>query len=183
MKNDFELTCLPQQRELLATAMRLCGDIDRAEDLVQETLLNAMIGWDSFESGSNSRAWLYRMMSNLSINDYRKCRRRKKFAAEYPGDLLIALYGRDQDRTYPLADELLENELCDEIRGALYRLDPEQREVVERADLRGEKYRDIAESRGVPIGTVMSQLFRARRLLEVDLATFASRDYGIERAA
>ena len=69
------------------------------------------------------------------------------------------------------------------MKSALDRLGPEYRDVVERADLRGEKYKDIADALSVPIGTVMSRLFRARRVLEGELATFAQRDYGIKRAA
>ena len=77
----------------------------------------------------------------------------------------------------------MEDELCDEVKSALDRLGPEYRDVVERADLRGEKYKDIADALHVPIGTVMSRLFRARRVLETELAGFAAKDYGIKRAA
>ena len=71
----------------------------------------------------------------------------------------------------------------DEVQSALGGLGADYRDVVERADLRGEKYKDIAAALHVPIGTVMSRLFRARRALEVELAPFAARDYGIKRAA
>ena len=96
---------------------------------------------------------------------------------------LAALYGRDQDCTDDLEVALFGDELCDEVKTALDRLGPEYRDVVERADLRGEKYKDIADALDVPIGTVMSRLFRARRVLEGELAGFAARDYGIKRAA
>jgi RNA polymerase sigma-70 factor (ECF subfamily) len=179
----FEVACLPHQAELFGVAMRICRDPDTAKDLVQETLLRAMVAWSSFQQGSNLRAWLFRILTNAFINGYRKRRRHQRFATERPGDALAALYGRDQDRTDDLEDEVLGEELCDEVKTALGRLGPEYRDVVERADLRGEKYKDIADALSVPIGTVMSRLFRARRVLEGELATFAQRDYGIKRAA
>jgi len=179
----FELACLPHQAEMFGVAMRICRDPDTAKDLVQETLLRAMVAWDSFQPGSNLRAWLFRILTNAFINGYRKRRRHQRFATERPGDALSALYGRDQDHTDDLEDELFGEELCDEVKTALGRLGPEYRDVVERADLRGEKYKDIADALEVPIGTVMSRLFRARRVLEGELAGFANRDYGIKRAA
>jgi len=179
----FTAACLPHQAELYGVAMRICRDPDTAKDLVQETLLRAMVAWDSFQPGSNLRAWLFRILTNAFINGYRKRRRHQRFASERPGDALSALYGRDQDHTDDLEDEIFGEDLCDEVKDALGRLGPEYRDVVERADLKGEKYKDIADALHVPIGTVMSRLFRARRVLEVELANFAARDYGIKRAA
>jgi RNA polymerase sigma-70 factor, ECF subfamily len=179
----FAIACLPHQPELFGVAMRICRDPDTAKDLVQETLLRAMVAWDSFEPGSNLRAWLFRILTNAFINGYRKRRRHQRFASERPGDALTALYGRDQDTTDDLEETLYGNQLSDEVTGALAKLGADYREVVERADLRGEKYKDIAEAQGVPIGTVMSRLFRARRVLEGELSSYAARDYGIKRAA
>jgi RNA polymerase sigma-70 factor (ECF subfamily) len=180
---EFAAQCLPHQMELYGVAMRICRDPDTAKDLVQETLLRAMVAWSSFEPGSNLRAWLFRILTNAFINGYRKRRRHQRFAIERPGDALAALYGRDQDRTDDLEDTLFGEQLSDEVQGALDRLGADYRDVVERADLRGQKYKDIADELDVPIGTVMSRLFRARRVLEVELADFAARDYGIKRAA
>jgi len=179
----FEQACLPHHAELYGVAMRIARDPDTAKDLVQETLMRAMIAWSSFQPGSNLRAWLFRILTNAFINGYRKRRRHQRFASERPGDALHALYGRDVDHTDDLDEALCADELCDEVKSALDRLGPEYRDVVERADLRGEKYKDIADALEVPIGTVMSRLFRARRVLETELAGFAARDYGIKRAA
>ena len=180
---SFELACLPHQAELFGVAMRICRDPDTAKDLVQETLLRAMCAWDSFEPGSNLRAWLFRILTNAFINGYRKRRRHQRFSTERPGDALIALYGRDQDRTDDLEEALTENQLSDEVEDALGQLGEDYRDVVERADLKGEKYKDIADALHVPIGTVMSRLFRARRALEAELTGYAARDYGIRKAA
>src|SRR5262249_16056866 len=180
---EFSAACLPHQQELFAVAMRIARDHDTAKDLVQETLLRAMVAWDSFEPGSNLRAWLFRILTNAFINGYRKRRRHQRFATERPGDALAALYGRDQDCTDDLNDEVFGEELCDEVKTALGRLGPEYRDVVERAGLRGEKRKDIAGAVEVAMGTVMSRLFRTERVLETELAGFAAKDYGIKRAA
>jgi RNA polymerase sigma-70 factor, ECF subfamily len=179
----FAAACLPHQAELFGVAMRICRDPDAAGDLVQETLMRAMIAWHSFEPGSNLRAWLFRILTNTFINGYRKRRRHQRFAQERPTDALRALYGRDRDHTDTVDEALCEGQLADEVQLALARLGPDYREVVERADLRGEKYKDIADALALPIGTVMSRLFRARRVLETELADYAARDYGIRRAA
>lgn len=180
---DFATACLPHQQALYGVAMRICRDPDNAKDLVQETLLRAMVAWQSFERGTNLRAWLFRILTNSFINGYRKHRRHQRFASERPGDALIALYGRDQDHTDDLKDTLGADELSDEVQGALGKLGADYRDVVERADLKGQKYKDIAEDLEVPIGTVMSRLFRARRVLETELETFARADYGITKRA
>src|SRR6185312_15636492 len=143
---EFAAACLPHQPELFGVAMRICRDPDTAKDLVQETLLRAMVAWASFEPGSNLRAGLFRILTNSFINGYRKRRRHQRFANERPGDALTALYGRDQDRTDDLDDTLVENELSDEVQQALAGLGDDYRDVVERADLHGEKYKDIAQA-------------------------------------
>jgi RNA polymerase sigma-70 factor (ECF subfamily) len=179
----FAAACIPHSAELYGVAMRICRDPDTAKDLVQETLLRAMVAWDSFEPGSNVRAWLFRILTNSFINGYRKRRRHQRFATERPGDAMTALYGRDQDRTDDVATELYGNQLADEVSGALGKLGPDYRDVVERADLKGQKYKDIADDLHVPIGTVMSRLFRARRQLETELTDYAADEWGIRKAA
>jgi RNA polymerase sigma-70 factor (ECF subfamily) len=180
---EFATACLPHQPEMFGVAMRICRNPDTAKDLVQETLMRAMIAWSSFEPGSNLRAWLFRILTNSFINGYRKRRRHQRFASERPGDALIALYGRDQDHTDDLEETLYGDQLGDEVQSALGKLGNDYRDVVERADLKGQKYKDIADDLEVPIGTVMSRLFRARRVLETELADYASSDYGITKRA
>ena len=181
--SGFAAACLPHQGEMYGVGLRMTRSHQDALDLIQETLMRAMLAWDRFEPGSNVRAWLLRILTNTFINGYRKRRRHQRFATECPGDARAALYGTPEDNTGDLEDAIVEEELGDEVSGALDRLSPDYREVVERADLRGEKYKDIAEATGVPIGTVMSRLFRARRQLEDDLRAYADEDWGIKRAA
>jgi RNA polymerase sigma-70 factor (ECF subfamily) len=162
--------------------MRISRDPDTARDLVQETLLRAMVAWSSFQAGTNVRAWLMRILTNAFINGYRKRRRHRRMEHERQGDALLALYGRDRDHADAEVVTRADRQLGDEVRAALGRLGAGYREVVERADLEGQRYH-IAHDLHVPIGTVMSRLFRARRQLEAELAGYAARDYGIRRAA
>ncbi len=182
-RQEFAEACLPHQNELYGVGLRMTRSNADALDLVQETLMRAMLAWERFEPGSNVRAWLLRILTNAFINGYRKRRRHQKFATECPGDARAAFFGTTEDTTGDLEEAIVADELGDEVSGALERLSPDYRDVVERADLRGEKYKDIADALHVPIGTVMSRLFRARRVLEGELASFANKDYGIKRAA
>ena len=180
---EYATACLPLRDELYGVALRMTRSPADAQDLVQETLLRAFCAWDRFEPGSNCRAWLFRILTNSFINIYRKRRRHGRFATERHGDAVAALYGTRCDHEQDLEAALLEGALGDEVTAALGGLDADYREVVERADLRGQRYRDIADALQLPIGTVMSRLFRARRLLEEELEGFAAADYGIRRAA
>ncbi len=179
----FAAACVPFSGELTGAALRLTRNPDDARDLVQETLLRAMTAWERFEPGSNVRAWLHRILVNSFINGYRKRRRHQRFATERPGDARMAFYGTLDDCTPDPEVELTEDLLSDEVRVALARLGDDYREVVARADLAGEKYKDIAAALRLPIGTVMSRLFRARRQLESDLQGYAARDWGLRKAA
>ena len=181
--SEFSAACLPFTSELNGAALRLSRNPDDARDLVQETLLRAMMAWERFEAGSNVRAWLHRILVNSFINGYRKRRRHQRFAAERPGDARMAVYGTIEDHTADPEETMTADLLSDEVKGALTRLGEDYREVVARADLGGEKYKDIANALDLPIGTVMSRLFRARRQLETDLRDYAARDWGFRKAA
>lgn len=181
--SEFSAACLPYSQELTGAALRLSRNPDDARDLVQETLLRAMMAWERFEAGSNVRAWLHRILVNSFINGYRKRRRHQRFAVERPGDARMAVYGTTDDCIPDPAAAITEDQLSDEVKAALGRLGADYREVVGRADLSDEKYKDIADALHLPIGTVMSRLFRARRQLEGDLRDYAARDWGLKKAA
>jgi RNA polymerase sigma-70 factor (ECF subfamily) len=179
----FSDEVLPHRATLYAAALRLTRQPADAEDLVQDTLLRAFAAWGRFEPGSNCRAWLLRILTNSFINNYRRRRRHQRFASERPDDAMAALYGDVPRAEGDPARALLTHRLGDEVTAALSRLADDYRQVVELADLHGVRYRDIAAALDLPIGTVMSRLFRARRQLEHELADFAAADYGIQRAA
>jgi RNA polymerase sigma-70 factor (ECF subfamily) len=177
----FEATVLPLRRDLFGAALRLTRRRADAEDLVQDTLMRGLAAWSSFIPGSNCRAWLHRILTNAFISGFRRRRRHARFTSEAPDDALRALHESALDRADPTA-QVGTHALGDEVAAALDELAPDYRTVVELADLEGMRYRDIADRLGVPIGTVMSRLFRARRLLEARLAAYAA-ERGIVRSA
>jgi RNA polymerase sigma-70 factor, ECF subfamily len=181
---EFEAMTLPLIDDLFGAAMRLARNRDDASDLVQDTYLRAWAAWGRFIEGSNARAWMIRILTNGYINGYRRRSSHKKFAAR-PGDEPIELlYGAERcARSHDPERAMTEPMLSDEVSLALGELPDDYRTVVVLADLEGMKYKDIADTLGCPVGTVMSRLFRARRMLEERLAGFARTEYALGRAA
>ena len=158
---------------LFRTALRMTGNQLDAEDLVQETYLRAFRSLDRFEPGTNLRAWLFKILTNAFINDYRKRTRRPR-SASLDGVEDYYLYAHVIDSgIQPSAsrpeEEVLASLTDDRIIAALAALPDDFRQVVLLADVEGFTYREIAEIVGIPIGTVMSRLHRARRRLRAAL--------------
>ena len=175
---QFEQQALAHAPELFATALRFARNYRDAEDLLQETLLRAYVAWDRFEQGTNCRAWLFRILTNNFINE---CRRLARERRKGNHDDLTICAGRRRATCDP-ETMLLDAVLADEVIQALEALPASFRRVVVLADLRGMTYRDIAHRVGCPMGTVMSRLYRGRRLLEAALGSYA-RACGIAKAA
>jgi len=183
-RQDFEKAALPYIDELYAIAVRYTRNEADAQDLVQDTFLRAYAAWDRFIAGSNCRAWLIKILTNGFINTYRRGRSHRKFAARPGDEPVTAFFGEEtRDRASAPEAKYVEALLGDEVTRALGELTEEYRVVVVLADLEGQKYRAIADILGVPVGTVMSRLFRARRQLEHKLGPYAAADYGIARRA
>jgi RNA polymerase sigma-70 factor, ECF subfamily len=137
--------------ELLRVATRLAHARAEAEDLVQETFLQAWRSFDSFTPGTNCRAWLYRILFLVSRSGGRKARRVHLVALEDAPEAALA----DEP---PLPDVIGRGH----VRAAFESLSEEHRLVLQLADVEGLRYKEVAEALGVPIGTVMSRLSRAR---------------------
>jgi RNA polymerase sigma-70 factor (ECF subfamily) len=161
---------MPHLDDLFRIALRMTGDRTRAEDAVQETFLQAWKSFDKFESGTNCKAWLFRILF-YSVHH----QRRKWFRFPVAGDsdeILLAT---------PAADDAPSDKLTDEqIMSAVDSLAPEYRAVTLLVDVEEFAYREAAEILGIPIGTVMSRLSRARKTLREKLADSA-RSYGVLR--
>ncbi len=180
---DFQEEVLPLRGDLLAVALRYTRNRSDAEDLVQDTLTRAFGAWHRFQPGTNCRAWLCRILTNSFINGYRRKKRHRTLTDEKGEETAVAMHGDMSPRRADPSRAIVDECLGDQVSAALETLGPDYRQVVEMADLGGQRYKDIAKKLGVPIGTVMSRLFRARRQLETLLTDYAARDYGIRRAA
>ncbi|MDR5683810.1 MAG: sigma-70 family RNA polymerase sigma factor [Armatimonadota bacterium] len=165
----FEAIVSEHLDALYGAALRLTRNRADAEDLLQETLLKAWRSFHTFEEGTNARAWLFRILMNAHIDRYRKTTREPETTdVEDIGDFY--LYSKVQEsqqmRLVGDPEKLLDNVMEQEVREALESLPEHFRGAVILADLQGFSYKEIADILGVPVGTVMSRLFRGRRLLQ-----------------
>jgi RNA polymerase sigma-70 factor (ECF subfamily) len=170
----FEEDALGHAEQLYRIALRISGGPQAAEDLVQETYLRAFRAWRSYKPGTNLAAWLATIMRNANLDELRRQSRRPvQEPLDTDGDYY--LYNRLAE-TGPLPqDEVLARLSGNAIVTALGELPPNFREVVVLVDVGDFSYADAAEILGIPIGTVMSRLYRGRRLLKRALAEGAER--------
>jgi RNA polymerase sigma-70 factor, ECF subfamily len=157
---------LPYARQLHSIALRLTGNQVDAEDLVQETYAKAYAGFGTFKQGTNLRAWLYRIEANVFYNGCRVRRRRPEVLLESVEPTLD-----DHSVANSAEDDALAGMPDPALRAALRGLPSHLAATVYLADAEGYRYAEIAELTGVPIGTVMSRLHRARRRLRAMLAS------------
>jgi RNA polymerase sigma-70 factor (ECF subfamily) len=152
---------------------RLTLDQDDAKDLVQDTYLKAYRFIESFQRGTNAKAWLFRILKNSFINDYRK-KSKEPSKVDYQ-EVETYYNSEDVDRqiTPDLRVEALKDMIGDEISNALNALDVDFRTVIILCDLEGFKYEEMAKILDIPIGTVRSRLHRARQLLKEKLSEYA----------
>ena len=170
---------MPYVGQLYAAAMRMTRNPADAEDLVQETMLKAYRAYDTFQEGTNLKAWLYRILTNTYINRYRKAQRRptETDLGEVEDLYLYRRLGSEDtaDMARSAEDQLLEGLVESDIKEAVESLPEHFRLPVLLADLEGFSYKEIAEILEIPIGTVMSRLHRGRKQLQRALWEFASR--------
>jgi RNA polymerase sigma-70 factor (ECF subfamily) len=179
---NFEAAAMPFVDSLYNTAYRMTRNAEDAEDLVQETYLKAYRYYDKFEEGTNFKAWLFKIMKNTFINNYRK-RQQAPQVTDFADIEESAEAQVNEDLVKPAKnpeEEFLENVLDEDVQQALDLLPPDYRMVVLLADLEGFSYKEIADILEVPVGTVMSRLYRGRKLLEAAMLRFA-RDHGYLR--
>ncbi|HTA08024.1 MAG TPA: sigma-70 family RNA polymerase sigma factor [Streptosporangiaceae bacterium] len=173
----YEQELAGHQRDLYPAALRMTRNPSDAEDLVQESMARAYAGIRHFTPGTNSRAWLFRILSNTFVSGYRKRQREPQHVLSAEFDSLAAAPGAADEgpaRAAPSAEEAVLGQFAySDVRQALNELPECFRATVYLADVEGYPYRDVAEMLGVPIGTVMSRLHRARAMLRKRLSAYA----------
>jgi len=154
-------------------AYRLTLDEDDANDLVQETYLKAYRFFNSYEQGTNAKAWLFRILKNSFINDFRK---KSKEPSKVDYQEVESFYNSDdidENITTDLRVESLQDMIGDEVANALNSLAVDFRTIIILCDLEGFTYEEMAKILDIPIGTVRSRLHRARNLLKDKLRAYA----------
>jgi len=163
---DAMLGAVPSLR---AFAISLCGNVDRADDLVQETLLRAWANINSFEPGTNMSAWLFTILRNLFRSEYRK---RRREVADGEGSYAESL------KTQPEQASRVEFE---EFRTALNKLPTDQREALILVGASGFSYEEAAGICGCAVGTIKSRVNRARTRLAELMSIESADDFGPDR--
>ncbi|MEW5812883.1 MAG: sigma-70 family RNA polymerase sigma factor [Actinomycetota bacterium] len=180
----FERDALPLLDTLYRAARRYTGNTADAEDLVQETMLKAYAAFHHYQDGTNIRAWLLRILTNTWIKSYRRAQSRPaELLAEDVTDAQLAAQAAHSSTGLPSAELAALAALGDdEVRHALGQIGEDQRLAVYYADVEGLPHREIAEILDIPLGTVMSRVYRGRHALRRLLVDVAA-DRGYLRAA
>ena len=171
----FEEEALELADQMYRVARRLVGSREEAEDLVQDAYARAFRSWRSFRPGTNLRAWLFRILTNLNIDRGRREQRAPDTQPIEEGDYY--LYNRLEENGGPTdVDEVVERLSQDSIVQALSAVPHDFRDVIVLVDIGDFSYQDAAQILDIPVGTVMSRLHRGRRLLKQTLAESAVGD-------
>ncbi|MGD9629656.1 MAG: sigma-70 family RNA polymerase sigma factor [Pyrinomonadaceae bacterium] len=164
---DFETEAMPHMASLFRVAIWLTRNKDEAEDLVQETFVQALKSFHRYQIGTNCRAWMTTIMYNLNLKRLQKARR--MMIADDPEEKLA--------ETLPFEPEIPQTLTDEEVIRALENVSENFRQVVILSDIEEFSYKEISSILDVPIGTVMSRLSRGRKALRLELADYA-RKYG-----
>ncbi len=162
---DFEKEAIPHMDSLYNFALKMTGDEDDADDLVQETYLKAFRFFDKFEKGTNCKAWLFRIMKNSYINDYRKQAKEPNKVDYEDVQNFYENIKSDEVELKHYEQDVFSNLLDDEISKAITGLPEDFRTIIILSDIEGFTYDEIADFVDIPVGTVRSRLHRARKML------------------
>jgi RNA polymerase sigma-70 factor (ECF subfamily) len=177
LRSEQEREALSYMDALYGAALRMTHNPKDAEDLVQDVYLRAFRAWHTFEPGTNLKAWMFTILTNTFINRYRRRVKEKELAAT-PADEVVSDRFISFENMRSARDpegEYFGKLLSDEVVEALDKVPVDFRMVVILADIQDFSYKEISEIVGCPVGTVMSRLFRGRRILEKHLFDYAVR--------
>jgi RNA polymerase sigma-70 factor (ECF subfamily) len=171
----FEEEALELSDQIYRVARRLVSSREEAEDLVQEAYARAFRNWRSFTPGTNLRAWLFRILTNLNIDRGRRQQRTPEMQPIEEGDYF--LYNRlEQAGAEPDDEKVVDRLSQDSVVVALANVPHDFRDVLVLVDIGDFSYRDAAQILDIPVGTVMSRLHRGRRILKQELAETALKE-------
>ena len=174
IREEFESLTLGHLDPLYAAALRLTRNERDAEDLVQDTFLRAYRFFDKFERGTNIKAWLFKILTNTFINRYRRQVKERAVVEDDKDTVHERFMSRDVSESSTNPEQyFFDRLLSDEVLAAIDALPVDFRMVVILADLQEFAYKEIAEILDCPVGTVMSRLFRGRKLLQKSLLSYA----------
>ena len=182
-QREFEALALPLTNVLYATAFRMCGNAAAAEDLVQETFVCAWQKYDTYAPGTNFKAWVFRILVLYHRNQARSTAR-APVPLEHPEAMSAAesVNGSPLDvATLDDWNNVYADDVEDEFKAALDRLDPDHRAILMLVTLGEFSYQECADTLGLPVGTVMSRLYRARKQLYAELSEYASKKGFLKR--
>ncbi|HEY8028358.1 MAG TPA: sigma-70 family RNA polymerase sigma factor [Gaiellaceae bacterium] len=166
----FEEEALGLSDQVYRVARHLAGSREEAEDLVQETYARAFRSWRSYQPGTNLRAWLLRILTNLNIDRGRRAQRTPPMQGLEANDYFLYDRLSDSDGGASDEDRIVERLSQDDIVSALSAVPHDFRDVIVLVDIGDFSYQDAAQILDIPIGTVMSRLHRGRRILKRELA-------------
>lgn len=172
-QSDFNEEIIPHLDALYNFGLRLTTDPNDAEDLVQDTIVKAYRFFSSYEKGTNAKAWLFRILKNSYINNYR---RKSKKPQQVDYDEVATFYETiraERTDTSDLEDTMYRELIDDDITNALDQIPEDFRTVVLLCDVEDFTYEEIANMLDVPIGTIRSRLHRGRNLLKAQLLDYA----------
>jgi len=162
---QFNTTILGMQEKLLFYALSLTSDQEKAQDLLQETFLKALTNRDKYTQNTNLKAWVYTIMRNTFINDYRKNEKKKNKFNRANQEIQLR---KQNDKSYLLPESNYDSK---EIMKSIKALEKDYRTPFE-LFLDGYKYKEIADVLQIPLGTVKSRIFFARKKLEKTLHSY-----------
>ena len=179
---DFSSPELPYYNQLFKTALRMTRSVPETEDLLQETYLKAFRYYGGFEEGTNLKAWLFRIMKNNFINRYRK-RKTEPHHVE-----IDELRDSNDDREAGesgdngVESSMVAAEIDPDVARAIDALPHDYKMALLLVDIQGHTYQEVADMLAVPVGTVMSRLYRARTKIERALITYGKENNYLSRA-
>lgn len=169
----FEREFLPHIEALKTFAYYLTYDEEDSNDLVQDTYLKAFKFIDKYDTGTNSKAWLFKILKNAYINEYRK-KNRIPDRVDFADVVNYHIADEPEENSFSdLKEELFDSIMGDEVTSALSALPQEFRSVILLADIEEFSYKEMAKILNIPLGTVRSRLFRARNMLKEILEKYA----------